>query len=314
MHIAQHIVTGFEEWTFSRALTMMDVAADESKIPCDERRQESTNTKRNADPKVVLVASGMDDEMESFAVSLAIDAIAVFCNEKMKIAKYIASKFEAKYGAPWHCIASDGHMRFYVRYDADDHIFFAVNVYHDYAFILEQRWRNGSKGAIFRYPNEKMIIAHYITTRFAAQYGYEVRHHSEDHIFFSVGSLTILLFREEDVKNATIKSSLLKPRKLSTSMQLPTKIISSCMDMEMQQFAVTVAVQVIEMKFPNERMLSAHYIMRRLESQYGPPWHCVVSGGPLGYSTHQADSCYCYLRIDSFYVFIFQHNTSFDQE
>uniref|UniRef100_A0A915B2D3 Dynein light chain n=1 Tax=Parascaris univalens TaxID=6257 RepID=A0A915B2D3_PARUN len=295
--------------------------------------------------------------------------------------------------------------------------------------------------SLSKYPNEKMIIAHYITARFAAQYGgnwhcvvsdgrlgYEVRHHSEDHIFFSVGSLTILLFREEDVKNATIKSSLLKPRKLSTSMQLPTKIISSCMDMEMQQFAVTVAVQGIEMKFadekmqiarllmrhfderfgarwhcivgdqplgfyvrydqqnylyfivepltillfkhqkekllseetseetkgaalmegegdtnkevcvidsgldksmdekatlfareavnrfPNERMLSAHYIMRRLESQYGPPWHCVVSGGPLGYSTHQADSCYCYLRIDSFYVFIFQHNTSFDQE
>lgn len=84
---------------------------------------------------------------------------------------------------------------------------------------------------ICRFPNEKMIIAHFITTRFETQYGgnwhcvvsdgrlgYEVRHHAEHHMFFSVATLTILLFREEDVKSATIESPRLKPRKLSTSM------------------------------------------------------------------------------------------------
>lgn len=62
---------------FSRALTIMDMAANQSKIPCDERRQESTKTKRNTESKVVLVASGMDDEMDSLAINLAIDAISV---------------------------------------------------------------------------------------------------------------------------------------------------------------------------------------------------------------------------------------------
>ncbi|VDK38777.1 unnamed protein product [Anisakis simplex] len=56
----------------------------------------------------------------------------------MKIAKYIANAFEANYASLWHCIVSDGHMRFYVRYDADNHIYFAIGQLSIFLFRLHR--------------------------------------------------------------------------------------------------------------------------------------------------------------------------------
>uniref|UniRef100_A0A0M3I877 Dynein light chain n=1 Tax=Ascaris lumbricoides TaxID=6252 RepID=A0A0M3I877_ASCLU len=44
----------------------------------------------------------------------------------MPIAQHLMTRFEQKYGAPWHCVVSDGQLGFYVRYDPAGHIYFAV--------------------------------------------------------------------------------------------------------------------------------------------------------------------------------------------
>ncbi|VDK50909.1 unnamed protein product [Gongylonema pulchrum] len=44
----------------------------------------------------------------------------------MAIAHYLMTHFEEKYGSPWHCVVSDGNLGFYVRYDASNHIYFAI--------------------------------------------------------------------------------------------------------------------------------------------------------------------------------------------
>ncbi|KHN79427.1 Dynein light chain 1, cytoplasmic [Toxocara canis] len=316
---------------------------------------------KSRDPKVLLVASGMDDEMEALAIKLAIEAIAMFPNEKMRIAKRIASRFEAKYGASWHCIVSDGHMRFYVRYNVDDHIYFAVGQMSIFLFrlytpkpqplinrlfrrlsdasvkvdsrrddvrimstgmnlIMQHYAIRLSDDAIAKFPNEKMIIAYCITTRFEAQYGgnwhcvvsddplgYEVRYDKEDHIFLSVGQLTILLFREGNARNALAKSSLTMQRKPSTSMQFPTKIISSGMDMEKQQFAVGVIVKGIEMKLANKKMQIAHLLMCQFEERFDAPWHCIVGDQPLAFYARYDQQNYIYLRVEQLAIFLFQH-------
>lgn len=102
----------------------------------------STNGKRMSDPQstddnpqpdcdtgsdqINIIASGMDEEMQQFAVQCANEAIAQHRNEKMAIAQYCMHHFEQKYGPPWHCVVSDGNLGFYVRYDASNHIYFVI--------------------------------------------------------------------------------------------------------------------------------------------------------------------------------------------
>uniref|UniRef100_A0A915Q4L9 Dynein light chain n=1 Tax=Setaria digitata TaxID=48799 RepID=A0A915Q4L9_9BILA len=73
-----------------------------------------------------IIASGMDEEKQQFAVQCANEAISQHPNQNMAMAQYIMAHFEERYGAPWHCIVSDGSLGFFVRYDQSNHIYFAI--------------------------------------------------------------------------------------------------------------------------------------------------------------------------------------------
>lgn len=74
-----------------------------------------------------IIASGMSEEMQQYAVTLAQEAIANFSTDKMRIAHHLMSKFEEAYGAPWHCVVSGGELGFFVRYDPQNHIYFTLD-------------------------------------------------------------------------------------------------------------------------------------------------------------------------------------------
>ncbi|VDN08504.1 unnamed protein product [Thelazia callipaeda] len=73
-----------------------------------------------------VIATGMEAEMQEYAIQCANEAIAEHSGQNMAIAQYIMSHFEEKYDSPWHCVVSDGNLGFFVRYDASNHIYFTV--------------------------------------------------------------------------------------------------------------------------------------------------------------------------------------------
>ncbi|VDM94334.1 unnamed protein product, partial [Onchocerca ochengi] len=74
-----------------------------------------------------IIATGMNMEMQQYASSLASQAFAQFPNHLMAIARHIMMNFEERYGPPWSCIVSNGQLGFYLRYDRQNHIYFALS-------------------------------------------------------------------------------------------------------------------------------------------------------------------------------------------
>ncbi|VDO48749.1 unnamed protein product, partial [Onchocerca flexuosa] len=74
-----------------------------------------------------IIATGMNMEMQQYASSLASQAFVQFPNHLMAIARHIMMNFEERYGPPWSCIVSNGQLGFYLRYDRQNHIYFALS-------------------------------------------------------------------------------------------------------------------------------------------------------------------------------------------
>ncbi|VBB33272.1 unnamed protein product, partial [Acanthocheilonema viteae] len=74
-----------------------------------------------------VIATGMNMEMQQYASLLANEALTQFPNHMMAIARHIMVHFEERYGSPWCCIVSNGQLGFYLRYDRQNYIYFALS-------------------------------------------------------------------------------------------------------------------------------------------------------------------------------------------
>ncbi|CAG9535451.1 unnamed protein product [Cercopithifilaria johnstoni] len=74
-----------------------------------------------------VIATGMNTEMQEYASLLAREALTQFPNQMMAIARHIMMNFEERYGPPWCCVVSNGQLGFYLRYDRQNYIYFALS-------------------------------------------------------------------------------------------------------------------------------------------------------------------------------------------
>ncbi|VDK76891.1 unnamed protein product [Litomosoides sigmodontis] len=173
-----------------------------------------------------IIATGLNPEMQQYASSLASEALTQFPNHVMAIARHIMVNFEERYGPPWGCTVSDGQLGFSLRQIQKENIMSDAQAINDpdasqgieigNAQIIasgmdaeKQRYAvQCGNEAVAQHSNQNMAIAQYIMSHFEEKYGpswhcivsdgslgFFVRYDPTDHIYFSLESLTVFLFK-----------------------------------------------------------------------------------------------------------------------
>ncbi|KHN83915.1 hypothetical protein Tcan_12328 [Toxocara canis] len=187
--------------------------------PMEERTTQSVEYPGDAR----IIATGMTKDAQDFSIATAQEGLEQsFENEKMRMAQYLRNAFEERYGAPFHCIVSDGHLGFYGHYDPERYIYFAVK---NLTVLLFRHLEDSAppvrteeyvppeekpedvriaasgmtpqmtqcavqlaKEGLEKYPDEKMHIAQHVVTGFEEWFG--VPYHcilSDGQLGFNVG-------------------------------------------------------------------------------------------------------------------------------
>uniref|UniRef100_A0A915Q1F5 Dynein light chain n=1 Tax=Setaria digitata TaxID=48799 RepID=A0A915Q1F5_9BILA len=87
------------------------------------------------------------------------------------------------------------------------------------------------------------------------------------------------------------------------------QIIATGMNLEMQQYASSLASQALA-QFPNHMMAIARHIMMNFEQRYGSPWSCIVSNGQLGFYMRYDRQNHIYFVSSGHTIFLYKNITT----